>query len=199
MRQIRSLRTIGVLGLGTSLSDSLPPSTYCLPICLDNTIYYRTIKPAYLYIGLQPYIHYHPTQPLLPREEISTMVSATSRRLAATPLVLLLLSSAVTVNAQYTLRGRVVNDNHKNSLGRRAEPIARAEATGAGDTNQPGGEDDGPAVAEASSSTHSDKGDEGHAISAKEGDGGRDASGDENEGNGDNQSPVCHGVNQRPS
>jgi len=186
---------MGVLGLGTSLSESLPPSTYCLPICLD--FYYRTIEPAHLYIRLQPYIHYHPTQPLLPREEISTMVSATSRRLAATPLLLLLLS-AVTVNAQYTLRGTVVHDNHKNSLGRRAEPIARAEATGAGDTDNSGSEDDGPAGAEASSSTHSDKGDEGDAISAQEGDGGRDASGDENEGGGDNQSPVCHGVNQRP-
>jgi hypothetical protein len=113
------------------------------------------------------------------------MVSPPSRRLA-TPLLLLLLSS--TAFAQYTLRGRVVQDHHTHNLGRRAEPSDTSEPlkghtpdTGAGDDDSGAG-DDGTSGAEASSSTHADKGEVG-------GDG---ALGDENQGAGDDkQSEVC--------
>lgn len=105
------------------------------------------------------------------------MVTPTSRW-TATPLLLLLLSS--TSYAQYTLRGRVVQDNHKHSLGRRAEPAEPAEsgsadksAAGAGDDVS--GDDKDPAGPEASSSTLSDKGDEGDDVT----------SGDEKVGGGD--------------
>jgi hypothetical protein len=87
------------------------------------------------------------------------MVSPTSRW-TATPLLILLLSS--TAYAQYTLRGRVVQDHHKHALGRRAEPLARPSESGSADTSEAGaGDGEDPAGPEASSSTQSDKGDEG--------------------------------------
>jgi hypothetical protein len=89
------------------------------------------------------------------------MVSPTPRW-TATPLLILLLSS--TAYAQYTLRGRVVQDHHKHSLDRRAEPLARPSESGAADTSEAGagdGDSEDPAGPEASSSTQSDKGDEG--------------------------------------
>jgi hypothetical protein len=100
------------------------------------------------------------------------MVSPTSRW-TATPLLILLLSS--TTYAQYTLRGRVVQDHHKHALGRRAEPAARPSDSGGADdsaaggdgadTSEAGGDDsENPAGPEASSSTQSDKGDEGDAA-----------------------------------
>jgi hypothetical protein len=105
----------------------------------------------------------------------STMVSPTSSW-TATPLLILLLSS--TTYAQYTLRGRVVQDHHKHALGRRAEPAARPSDSGAdesaaggdgADTSEAGGDDsENPAGPEASSSTQSDKGDEGDAASGDE-------------------------------
>jgi hypothetical protein len=105
------------------------------------------------------------------------MVSSTSRW-TATPLLILLLSS--TSYAQYTLRGRVVQDHHKHALGRPAEPAARPsgssadESAGAGDgadtsEAEAGGDDsENPAGPEASSSTQSDKGDEADAAPGDE-------------------------------
>jgi hypothetical protein len=103
------------------------------------------------------------------------MVSPASRW-TATPLLILLLSS--TTYAQYTLRGRVVQDHHKHALGRRAEPAARPSDSGAdesaasgdgADTSEAGGDDgENPAGPEASSSTQSDKGDEGDAAPGDE-------------------------------
>ena len=72
-----------------------------------------------------------------------------------------------------TLRGRVVQDHHKHALGRRAEPAARPSDSGAdesaaggddADTAESGGDDGNSAGPEASSSTQSDKGDEGDAA-----------------------------------
>ena len=85
------------------------------------------------------------------------MVSPSSRW-TATPLLILLLSS--TTYAQYTLRGRVVQDHHKHALGRRAEPAAHPSDSG---TDKAGGDSEDLAGPEASSSTQSDKGDEGDA------------------------------------
>ena len=93
------------------------------------------------------------------------MVSPSSRW-TVTPLLILLLSSKT--YAQYTLRGRVVQDHHRHALGRRAEPAARPSDSGA-DNSGAGGDGEDPAGPEASSSTQSDKadeGDSGHGVNA---------------------------------
>jgi len=99
-------------------------------------------------------------------------------RWTATPLLILLLSS--TTYAQYTLRGRVVQDHHKHTSDRRAEPAARPSDSGAdesaaggddADTAESGSDDGNPAGPEASSSTQSDKGDEGDEGDAAPGNG----------------------------
>lgn len=119
------------------------------------------------------------------------MVSPPSRGIrAATPLLLLLLSS--TTYAQYTLRGRVVQDNHRHSLGRRAELApspaesggADKSAAGAGDESLPDGEN--AAGPEASSSTESDKGDEGGDSPSED----EHADGDVNAGGEDKAVPA---------
>jgi len=101
----------------------------------------------------------------------SIMVS-TSSRWTATPLLILLLSS--TTYAQYTLRGRIVQDHQKHSLDRRAEPAASPSESGT-DQSGAGGDDGDTAGPEASSSTYSDKGDEGdNAPGDDDGDDGDD-------------------------
>ena len=129
------------------------------------------------------------------------MVSATSRRLAATPLILLLLFS--TTNAQYTLRGRVVHDHshaHRNSLSRRADPplpAESAEASSGADTDKSTGEDDSTPQPAASESTEADKGEKGGVPAiGDDGDAGDGASGDEDK-DGEDKAPVCSCLDTR--
>jgi len=103
------------------------------------------------------------------------MVSASSRW-NATPLLILLLSS--TAYAQYTLRGRVVQDHQKHTLGRRAEAPPSPPESGT-DQSGAGGDGEDAAGPEASSSTYSDKGDEGD-----------NAPGDDDGDDGDDNAPA---------
>jgi hypothetical protein len=166
MCQIGSFRIDKRLGVGTSLLFHRLAPSISYTFTITQLAYFLYLIDKLIQVSTNYSNDLAPSP-----SSRSTMVSPASRW-TATPLLILLLSS--TTYAQYTLRGRVVQDHHKRALGRRAEPAARPSDSGAdesaaggdsADTSEAGGDDsEDPAGPEASSSTQSDKGDEGDAA-----------------------------------